>query len=84
MALRDPAGEFKPRNRDTAMASKAQPRVTAVGGRAGADGHGSAGLAGEAAGLAKAGVHTCPYQHPAFRSSWLKGYAQAQQQSFDF
>ncbi|WP_208695058.1 CrpP family ICE-associated protein [Pseudomonas oryzihabitans] len=53
-------------------------------GRSGANAHRSASRAGEAAGLAKAGVHTCPYQHPAFRSSWLKGYAQAQQQSFDF
>ena len=71
-------------NRDTPMASKTQPRVTSMEGRSGANAHRSASRAGEAAGLAKAGVHTCPYQHPAFRSSWLKGYAQAQQQSFDF
>ncbi|WP_073168533.1 CrpP family ICE-associated protein [Pseudomonas asturiensis] len=29
-------------------------------------------------------VHECPYRHPAMRSSWLKGFAQEQQQSFDF
>ncbi|MEE5094983.1 CrpP family ICE-associated protein [Pseudomonas alliivorans] len=28
-------------------------------------------------------LHECPYRHPAMRSSWLKGFAQAQQQSFD-
>ncbi|WP_323148582.1 CrpP family ICE-associated protein [Pseudomonas oryzihabitans] len=53
-------------------------------GRSGANAHRSAMRAGEAAALARASVHTCPYQHPAFRSSWLKGYAQAQQQSVDF
>ncbi|MFA0921745.1 CrpP family ICE-associated protein [Pseudomonas tremae] len=29
-------------------------------------------------------LHACPYQHPAMRASWLKGFAQAQQQSFNF
>ncbi|MCO8166169.1 CrpP family protein [Pseudomonas sp. 21LCFQ02] len=26
-------------------------------------------------------VHACPYVHPAMRSSWLKGFAQAKQLS---
>nr|WP_260983957.1 CrpP family ICE-associated protein [Pseudomonas oryzihabitans] len=66
------------------MVNEALSKVTSMDGRSGANAHRSAMRAGEAAGLARAGVHTCPYQHPAFRSSWLKGYAQAQQQSFDF
>ncbi|MCF4988749.1 CrpP family protein [Pseudomonas gessardii] len=28
-------------------------------------------------------VYDCPYQHPAMRASWLKGFAQAQQLSLD-
>ncbi|MFT0179916.1 Rmf/CrpP fold protein [Pseudomonas benzopyrenica] len=31
-----------------------------------------------------AAIHACPYRSPALRTSWVKGYAQAQQQSFDF
>ncbi|HEO1562288.1 TPA: CrpP family protein, partial [Pseudomonas aeruginosa] len=26
----------------------------------------------------------CPYSHPAMRASWLKGFAQEQQQQLDF
>ncbi|WP_420803518.1 CrpP family ICE-associated protein [Pseudomonas viridiflava] len=26
----------------------------------------------------------CAYRHPAMRASWLKGFAQEQQQSFEF
>jgi ribosome modulation factor len=29
-------------------------------------------------------IHACPYRHPAMRASWIKGFAQEQQQSFDF
>ncbi|RMO81496.1 hypothetical protein ALQ33_01165 [Pseudomonas syringae pv. philadelphi] len=29
-------------------------------------------------------LHECPYRHPAMRASWLQGFAQAQQQSFNF
>lgn len=29
-------------------------------------------------------LHECPYQNPGFRASWLKGFAQGQQLSFDF
>jgi hypothetical protein len=29
-------------------------------------------------------IHVCPYKHPAMRASWIKGFAQEQQQSFDF
>lgn len=33
---------------------------------------------------AHAAVHVCPYRHPDLRTSWLRVYAQARQQSFDF
>lgn len=29
-------------------------------------------------------VFDCPYSHPAMRASWLKGFAQEQQQQLDF
>jgi ribosome modulation factor len=29
-------------------------------------------------------IHACPYMHPAMRASWIKGFAQEQQQSFEF
>ncbi|KWT08283.1 CrpP family ICE-associated protein [Pseudomonas amygdali] len=29
-------------------------------------------------------LNECPYRHPAMRASWLKGFAQEQQQSFNF
>ncbi|WP_145915215.1 CrpP family ICE-associated protein, partial [Pseudomonas syringae group genomosp. 3] len=29
-------------------------------------------------------LHACPYRHPAMRASWLKGFAQEQQQRLDF
>jgi ribosome modulation factor len=29
-------------------------------------------------------VHSCPYSHPAMRSSWLHGYATAQQMTLIF
>nr|WP_259111329.1 CrpP family ICE-associated protein [Pseudomonas sp. JUb42] len=29
-------------------------------------------------------IYACPYRHPAMRASWIKGFAQEQQQSFDF
>ncbi|WP_353744018.1 Rmf/CrpP family protein [Pseudomonas sp. PGPPP4] len=29
-------------------------------------------------------VDACPYHHPALGTSWLRAYAHAQQQSFDF
>ncbi|HEJ5025359.1 TPA: CrpP family protein [Pseudomonas aeruginosa] len=28
-------------------------------------------------------VFDCPYSHPAMRASWLKGFAQEQQQQLD-
>ncbi|MBA1256938.1 MAG: CrpP family ICE-associated protein [Pseudomonas oryzihabitans] len=39
---------------------------------------------GTEAARAQAAVHVCPYRHPGLRTSWLRGYAQAQQQTFDF
>lgn len=29
-------------------------------------------------------LYECPYRHPAMRASWLKGFAQEQQQCFAF
>lgn len=52
--------------------------------RSGALAHAAAAKAGAEAAIAKAGVHACPYDHPPFRASWLKGYYGAAQQTFDF
>ncbi|EPM49150.1 CrpP family ICE-associated protein [Pseudomonas syringae] len=41
-------------------------------------------LAGAEAALKGIPLHECPYRHPAMRASWLKGFAQEQQQSFKF
>ena len=46
--------------------------------------HARAMREGIEAARAQAAVHVCPYRHPGLRTSWLRGYAQAQQQSFDF
>lgn len=46
--------------------------------------HARAMREGAQAARAHAAVHVCPYRHPGLRTSWLRGYAQAQQQSFDF
>jgi len=51
--------------------------------RSGALAHRAAKAGAEAA-MARAGVHMCPYDHPPFRASWLKGYYGAAQQAFDF
>ncbi|WP_082333361.1 CrpP family ICE-associated protein [Pseudomonas savastanoi] len=40
--------------------------------------------AGAEAALKCIPFHECPYRHPAMRASWLKGFAQEQQQSFKF
>ncbi|SFY08941.1 CrpP family ICE-associated protein [Azotobacter vinelandii] len=29
-------------------------------------------------------LHSCPYKHPAMRTSWIKGFVQEQQLSLDF
>ncbi|KPW29110.1 hypothetical protein ALQ08_103009 [Pseudomonas syringae pv. delphinii] len=41
-------------------------------------------LAGAEAARKSIPLHECPYRHPAMRASWLKGFAQEQQQSFKF
>jgi len=41
-------------------------------------------LAGAQAARDSIPLHECPYRHPAMRASWLKGFAQEQQQSFEF
>lgn len=41
-------------------------------------------LAGAEAARKNIPLHECPYRHPAMRASWLKGFAQEQQQSFVF
>ncbi|NMZ44161.1 ribosome modulation factor [Pseudomonas oryzihabitans] len=46
--------------------------------------HARAMREGADAARAHAAVHLCPYRNPGLRTSWLRGYAQAQQQSFDF
>lgn len=46
--------------------------------------HARAMREGAEAALAQAAVHVCPYRHPGLRTSWLRGYARAQQQTFDF
>ncbi|MEE4220252.1 CrpP family ICE-associated protein [Pseudomonas viridiflava] len=40
-------------------------------------------LAGAEAARKGISLHECPYRHPAMLSSWLKGFAQEQQQSLD-
>ncbi|MBI6855933.1 CrpP family protein [Pseudomonas cichorii] len=46
--------------------------------------HISVRAAGAEAARKGCSLHECPYQHPAMRSSWLKGFAQGQQLAFDF
>ncbi|MDT3717895.1 CrpP family ICE-associated protein [Pseudomonas oryzihabitans] len=46
--------------------------------------HARAHREGAEAARTGAAIHTCPYRSPGLRTSWLRGYARAQQQSFDF
>ncbi|WP_082706888.1 CrpP family ICE-associated protein [Pseudomonas sp. EpS/L25] len=51
--------------------------------RSGALAHAATAKAGAEAAMARAGLHTCPYTHPPFRASWLKGYQRAAQLTLD-